>query len=226
VPLGYPVPPEAHLDPAAASETLRALGVDPARKLVWFIGMFGHYYDLTTVIEAARILAGRGRSELQFVLSGQGHREAEWRAQAEGLPNVVFSGWVTTDQITALQRAAWAGLAAYTPAAPQSLPNKVFEYLAGGLPVLSSLGEDARELLARHDCGITYRAGDPADLVTAIESLLDDEAHHTRMAANSRTAFDEHYSATRVYGELAGFLEARAGDAHTADTPGRARLPA
>jgi glycosyltransferase involved in cell wall biosynthesis len=207
IPLGYPVPPASGLDGAADAGTLRALGVDPRKKLVWFIGMFGHYYDLTTVIKAARVLAQRGRKELQFVLSGQGHRETEWRALAAGLPNVVFTGWVTTAQITVLQTAAWAGLAAYAPDAPQSLPNKVFEFMAGGLPVLSSLGQDARELLERHDCGITYRAGDAADLVRAIEGLLENEPRHARMAENSRTAFDRHYSARRVYGEMAAYLE-------------------
>lgn len=207
IPLGYPEPPDGRPSPAEADALLRAMGVDQAKRLIWFIGMFGHYYDLTTVIQCARMLQNQGRHDLQFVFSGSGHRDAEWREAAKALDNVVFTGWVTATQISALQQAAWAGLAAYVPDAPQSLPNKLFEYMAGGLPVLSSLGEDARDLLTRHDCGITYEASDPADLARAIEQLLVDEGHHARMATNSRDAFDQHYSATHVYTELAEFLE-------------------
>jgi glycosyltransferase involved in cell wall biosynthesis len=213
IPLGYPEPPGGRPRSAEAEALLRTMGVEPTKRLIWFIGMFGHYYDLTTVIHAARMLKERGRRDLQFVLSGSGHREAEWRAEAEGLDNVVFTGWVTANQISALQHAAWAGLAAYIPNAPQSLPNKLFEYMAGGLPVLSSLGEDARELLQQHDCGITYRAGDAEDLARAVGELLADEGHHARMATNSRTAFDRHYSAAQVYRDLAELLEDIAGRA-------------
>lgn len=207
IPLGYPEPPGGRPSPSESEALLRAMGVDPARRLIWFIGMFGHYYDLTTVIDAAKILRDRGERDLQFVLSGSGHRDAEWREAAGGLDNVVFTGWVTANQISALQHSAWAGLAAYVPDAPQSLPNKLFEYMAGGLPVLSSLGEDARQLLERHDCGITYQPASPESLADAVHRLLADEGHHARMARNSREAFDQHYSAIRVYQELSELLE-------------------
>lgn len=205
IPLGYPEP--AASEALEARSVLQAMGADPHKKILWFVGTFGHYYDLTTVIQAASLLRQQGHRDLQFVLSGAGHREAEWRDQARGLDNVVFTGWVKAQQIAALQQTAWAGLAAYATNAPQSLPNKVFEYMAGGLPVLSSLGEDARELLDRHDCGISYRAGDPTDLARAVEALLGDENHHDRMARNAKDAYRRHYSASGVYSTLADFLE-------------------
>ncbi len=209
IPLGYPEPAES--EPFEARAVLEAMGADPDKKILWFVGTFGHYYDLTTVIQAANLLRERGHRDLQFVLSGAGHRDSEWRSQASGMENIVFTGWVKALQIAALQQTAWAGLAAYADNAPQSLPNKIFEYMAGGLPVLSSLGEDARELLERHDCGISYRAGDPTDLVRAVEALLGDERHHARMAQNAKDAYRQHYSASGVYSTLADFLEQTAG---------------
>jgi glycosyltransferase involved in cell wall biosynthesis len=210
IPLGYPEAPGGAPTRDEASALLRALGVDPAKRLIWFIGTFGHYYDLATVIKAARVLRDQGRGDLQFVLSGAGHRDAEWRAQAAGLDNVTFTGWVTANQIAAFQYSAWAGLAAYAGNAPQSLPNKLFEYMAGGLPVLSSLGEDARNLLQQHDCGMSYQAGNAEDLVRVVQALRADDEHHARMAKNGREAFEGHYSATRVYATLADFLEQNA----------------
>ena len=209
-PLGYPelaVPSE---DAAGAGRRLAALGVDPRRKIALFVGMFGRTYDLTTVIEAARRLRAQGRDDVQFVLSGAGDRDARWRAEAAGLDNVVFTGWVARADIAYLLSVAWVGLAAYARGAPQSLPNKPFEYMSAGLPVLSCLGAEAVALLDRHGCGLSYRAGDAADLEAALSVLLRDPARHQAMREASRAAFKASYSADAVYAGMANYVEAMA----------------
>ena len=138
--------------------------------------------------------------------AGAGDREARWRAEAEGLDNVVFTGWVTRPEVVWLLRASWVGLAAYAPGAPQDLPNKLIEYMCAGLPVLSSLPGEATAVLARDGCGITYRAGDPGDLATALEALLLDPSRHAAMAAAGRAACRARYSAAAVYGAMADHI--------------------
>ena len=211
-PLGYP---RLRVDPAAireAGDQLLQSGLDPTKKIAWFVGLFGRTYDLSTVIEAARGL-DQCCNAVQFVFSGTGDLEHEWRRQASGLGNVVFTGWVGAADIAYLMGIAWVGLAAYTADAPQSYPNKLFEYMSGGLPILSSLGADAAELLERHGCGLSYRAGDSQDLTEKIMRLLSSEDTWKRLSANSRAAYDQHYSAERVYGKMAAFVLRVANDA-------------
>lgn len=205
-PLGYPRPSAAASAREAAGRSLALRGVDAEKHLLWFVGMFGRTYDLSTVIGAARRLGAQGVDAVQFVLSGAGDKDERWRAEAAGLSNVVFTGWVTAAEIEYLLSAGWAGLVAYAPGAPQSLPNKIFEYMSGGLPILSSLVGEAEDLLARHGLGITYRAGDADSLTAAILALLQDPARHRAMSEASRRTYEQHYAADVVYNRMAAYV--------------------
>lgn len=210
IPLGYerPAPPSA-VGEVARRPRLR--GVNPKRRIAWFIGTFGRSYDLAAVVAAAQHFDTTGRHDVQFVLSGAGEREQEWRALASGLPNVVFTGWLDRAEIAYMMATASIGVAAYATGAPQGLPNKLFEYMAAGLPVVSSLQGEARALLEDRDCGLTYSGGDVAGLVAALERLFNDSALHHRLSENARRAFEQHYSADLVDARLAAHLAAAAG---------------
>jgi glycosyltransferase involved in cell wall biosynthesis len=178
---------------------VRAHGVDVTRKIALFVGTFGRTYDLSTVIEAARMLASDDNEDAYlFVLCGSGDKASQWRSEARGLRNVVFTGWLDAPAISFLLKHAHVGLAAYEAGAPQGLPNKFFEYMATGLPVLSSLKGEAEAFLEEHDCGLSYPPRDAAALVRCLQRIADDDAH-ARLSKNSGTAFAEEYSAEKVY---------------------------
>ena len=206
-PHAYPRPT---LDAAAVSHArgeLAALGVDPRRVVCCFVGSFGRTYDLGTVIEAARLVARAGRDDLQFVLAGDGERRAAWQQQAAALSNVVFTGWISADAIVALLGMARLGLAAYAPHAPQGLPNKMFEYLSAGLPVVSSLRGEAERFLTETACGATYPAGDAAALAALLLQLAADDTARREMGRRALARYDAEFSAPHVYGRLADHLE-------------------
>jgi glycosyltransferase involved in cell wall biosynthesis len=117
----------------------------------------------------------------------------------------VFTGWVDAPGIKALLGMAWAGLAPYREGF-HTVGNKLFEYMAGGLPVLLAIGGDAAALLAHHECGLTYRSGSGADLARLLRELVGDPTRRDFMAANSRRAYEREYRAERVYGDMAEFV--------------------
>jgi glycosyltransferase involved in cell wall biosynthesis len=205
-PLAYPRPSVPGEQVRAAGERLREQGVDPSKLICWFIGSFGKMYDLATPIQAARVLAARGEKGVQFVFSGDGERRAAWTRMAEGLPNVVFTGWVELPQIAYMMSVAGIGLAAYARVAPQSLSYKLFEYLSAGLPVLSGLEGETKTLLERHDCGASYRPEDAGSLLDCLERLLRDEEWRLRLGRNARAAYETHYAAEVVYPRMADYL--------------------
>jgi glycosyltransferase involved in cell wall biosynthesis len=189
IPMGY----TGALGAVAVDEAVRAkligLGVDPARRIFWFSGTFTANLDLGTVIEAARLL--ERETAIQFVFCGAGERDAEWRAQARGLANVVFTGWAVASELAWLSSIAWAGLAAYAPHARMTNPNKVFEYMSAGLPILLSLGGETRALIEDHDAGSGYTAGDPQSLAAAVHRLADDATLRERQSARAKQLFQE-----------------------------------
>jgi len=175
-PHGYPRSMVAPVELAQARQQLAALGVDARRTVSSFVGTFGHSYDLRPVIVTARRMLEVGDLRAQFVFAGDGERAGEWRQLANGLTNVVFTGWLSAAGIAALLGMSSIGLAAYVAGAAQGLPNKIFEFLSAGLPILSSLGGEAAALLEEAGCGLTYSARDPASFAAALERLLPPHA--------------------------------------------------
>ncbi len=205
VPFGYPPADDARPIPDEVATKLVSAGVDASRRIAWFCGTFVGSIDLGTVIEAARQLAGR--SDLQFVLTGSGEKDALWREQARGLPNVVFTGWAGRDEIAWLSRHAWVGLGAYKRDAKMSLPNKLFEYMSAGLPILSCLEGEARELIEHHDIGLSYQAGSSEHLAVRLQELAAGESLRARLAANANALFQERFNAEIVYRRYCEHLE-------------------
>jgi len=191
---------------------LAAKGVDTRKRIFWFSGTFVSNIDLGTVIEAARLL--RAEPALQFVLCGAGERDAEWRAQARGLDNVVFTGWAGSKELACMASMAWAGLGAYEPHARMSFPNKVFEYMSAGQPVLLSLGGETRELIEGESVGLGYTAGDPASLAAAVRRLASDPSLRATLSANATRLFKERFAPEVIYASYADFLQSLAKSTH------------
>lgn len=206
-PLCYkkPIFPDNQLKDAKL--VLKNIGVDSSKIICWFVGTFGKTYNLSTVIDAARQLDKQGINNVQFVLSGDGENYSKWFKQAEGLSNVVFTGWVDFSQIAYLMRVTDIGLAAYAEGAPQGLPNKIYEYLCAGVPVLSSLQGETEALLSSNRCGLTYNAGDAEDFLEKLFILINDKDLRKKMGSNSAYLFKSCYSTDEVYARMVNFLE-------------------
>ena len=132
----------------------------------------------------------------------------QWRRLAKGLTNVVFTGWLSAAGIAALLGMSSIGLAAYVDGAAQGLPNKIFEFLSAGLPILSSLGGEAAALLEDAGCGLTYSARDPASFAAALNRLLDQPVARRDMGRRALAKFEADFQADHIYPTLVRHLEA------------------
>ena len=206
IPLGY-VAPSASQTSGETDRRMLALGIDPNGVLCWYVGSFGRQYDLDPVLGAARAFQAAGRNNVQFVISGDGERGSRWRAEAQDLRNVVFTGWIGADEINWLRTHAAIGLQPYVAGAPQGLANKLFEYLSAGIPVVSSLAGENQALITDHNCGLTYRAGDAIDCARCIRQLLDVPGMRKRMGDNGKRLFDQKYDGRAVFETLVEHLE-------------------
>ncbi len=65
------------------------------------------------------------------------------------------------------------------------LPNKLFEYLMAGLPVLSSRLDAVAEIISTYDVGQVFSSLDPEDIGAAINTMLGDSAALDRMHHNA-----------------------------------------
>jgi glycosyltransferase involved in cell wall biosynthesis len=206
-PLGYLAPKPSENSEERAGESLRAIGVDPGKTICWYVGSFGRQYDLLPVIEAARRTEAAGRRDVQFVISGDGEQGEQWRAAAAGIGNMLFTGWIDGDAINWLRSHAAVGFQPYVAGAPQGLANKLFEYLSAGIPVVSSLPGENAELIAAHDCGLTYRPGSGEDCYAKVRELLEDPARRSAMAGNGKRLFMQQFDPQTIFDGLVKHLE-------------------
>jgi glycosyltransferase involved in cell wall biosynthesis len=190
------------------------MGIDETRLICWFLGSFGDTYDLEPVIEAARRLEHRGARSPQFVLSGDGRARERYQRLASGLSNVIFTGWIDADQIASMMQIADVAIAAYKMGAPQGLPNKIFEYMAAGLPILSALDGECKSFLTTSECGLYYEAGNADSFMGALTVLMQDPSLCRRLGDNGRAVFRAQYSSFIVYPKLAAHIERVAASQH------------
>ncbi len=214
LPLGYPdgqaLTPQA-VDRAAAK--FAAMGLDLDKPIICFVGTFGRSYDLSTVLKAARHLPDSLGA--QFVLCGEGDQADAWTAQAEGLDRIFFPGWVDQDEIRWLLNKAQLGLASYAPGVKQGLPNKFFEYMSFGLPIVSSLRGEAAAEIETHQIGWSYTAGDAADLARVLKQVLRNSSDREQASQAARARFQSTYSQSVVYQRYVALIEGLAYTNHS-----------
>jgi len=206
LPLGYPSPIQTE-NRSPGESILSKLHIPSDQMLVTFVGGFGYSYDLETVVKAAKVLDSLGVKGVQFLLVGDGDQGLALRAMARGLNNLKFSGWLDQGSIHAVLGVSSVAIAAYHERATQTLPYKPFEYMAAGLPIISSLKGELSDLIETEKIGVCYRSGDVDSLVSMIQWLLAHPEARLQMGQRSRRLFNEQFSAEVIYPRAVKHLE-------------------
>lgn len=167
--------------------------------LAVFAGAHGLANGLDAVLDAAAVLRRRGRDDIRIVLIGNGMRKAVLmeRAQREELCNVVFLDPVRKTELVGLLKRADVGLQvlADVPAFYYGTsPNKFFDYIAVGLPVLNNYPGWLAGLINQARCGITVAPRDPEAFASALATLADDRAETRAMGKRARLLAEERFA--------------------------------
>ncbi len=133
----------------------------------------------------------------QLELAGFGGDEAQIAARAEQMPNVRFHGRVTYDRALALSQSADLLFATYDPAIPNhrySSPNKVFEAMMLGKPIIVARDTNMDRMIAAANAGLLVPYGDVDALEAALRRLADQPDFRRELGANARRAYEQAYS--------------------------------
>lgn len=204
--LGYE-PSVADGDEDEGLPDLLARGFTPDTTNIVFVGTLGTTYDIDTLLEAARVIASES-PRVRFFLAGEGPMRETWEAKARalGLQNVTFLGFLNVTQLRALLAHSFAGLVTIRGNL-YSIPNKPNEYMAFGLPLISSLKGELQRLIDRESLGASYEAQNVPSLVSALRRLIDDPDFAALCRQRVRQVFAERFSARSVYPAYVNDLE-------------------
>lgn len=184
---------------------LHEYGIDQNKFIATFVGTFSNFLDIKNILNAARLLIDE--RDIHIFIIGTGERCKEFSKIATNLPNVTMTGWLNAVSIRAILGQTDVGLAAYAKDALMSLPNKPFEYMAAGLPLLSSLPGELAQLIDEHGIGRTYEAGNPASLAKGIRWFYDHPEETRQMGERALDLFSKQFKSDIIYKDFADYLE-------------------
>lgn len=157
----------------------RPPAVQPTDFMAVFAGTHGVANGLDAILDAAAVLLRRGRRDIKLVLVGNGKCKPalQSRAALEGLSNIVFLEPVNKARLADMMAASDLGLQvlANVPAFYfGTSPNKFFDYIAAGLPVLNNYPGWLADILTVHKCGFAVPPSNAAAFADALELATSD----------------------------------------------------
>lgn len=177
---------------------------------IYFGGM-GMANNLEYAIAAAQILANRGRDDIAIVLHGGGGRRLAHEQQVRDLQlnNVIFSDPVPDKEVVAKIVAGCDICMTIYRASKEHTwsPNKMFDALAAGKPILINVPGWLGETIESNGCGYSVDAEQPEALANAIEKLADDPELRQQMGRRSREVAERDFSREKLADQLAGVLQ-------------------
>jgi glycosyltransferase involved in cell wall biosynthesis len=187
-------------------------GIRPSDCVAVFTGAHGIANGLDAVLDAARVLLDRGCNDIVLIFIGEGklkpHLKA--RAKAEGLHNCRFIDPMPKNRLNQVLGNCDVGLMILddVPAFYYGTsPNKFFDYLAAGLPVLNNYPGWLAELIKTHECGIAVPPRDPEAFADELCILADDQDLRRRFGINARRLGETLFDRNRLAGKFVTFLE-------------------
>lgn len=174
--------------------------------LVCFTGAHGVANGLDNILDAAAELKRQHIDKVKLVFVGEGNQKAamQLRAKLEGLDNCYFMDAMPKHQLVALLDMADMGLMplANVPAFYYGTsPNKFFDYISSGLPVLNNYPGWLADMINEHNCGVAVVPDDPVALARALMDLQKDKSQLQEMGKNAlqlaKSQFDRDVLATQ-----------------------------
>lgn len=190
VPLGYD---SERWRPRAAEKP------SPGLRLA-YVGYLAAQFDLGPLLDAID-----PDSSVQLEILGDGPQFAAYKARRRN-DAVALRGHVSFAEVEARLAASQIGVLPLARGAGAELPNKFFDYLGAGLPVLVLGGSDAGAIVERMDLG-WHLPQDSAAIRSFLGALTpEDIAHKQHSVAQQR----ERFSKESLYAPLLSYLEAEA----------------
>lgn len=183
-----PVPPRDVRELAAGQEIPRDV------PLVLYVGGMTPERGIEELVDAMVDVP-----EAHLVLLGAGGLEPVIRARvaSRGLASRThFLGMVPSDDVVPFAASARVGILSTMPSNLNNrlaLPNKLFQYMAAGIPVVASDYPQIREVVEPNGCGLLVDPTKPGAFAAAIRVYTADAERAARDGANGRRAVSEHY---------------------------------
>lgn len=163
-------------------------------KYVCYIGSFAEIRGTRELVRSLGYL----KSPAGLKLAGE-FDDKTFEREVRGLKEwrrVDDCGYLNRDQVKNILQKAYVGIVTFYPSPNhiEAQPNKLFEYMSAGIPVIASNFPLWKKLVEGHKCGICVNPLDPQEIASAIDYFIFNPKEAEIMGKNGRKAVEEKYN--------------------------------
>lgn len=161
------------------------------------IAYVGGIGEIRGILQVVKAMSGV-QSGATLQLAGKFNEPAVEKAahEDEGWNNVHALGFVGREEVRDLLSKCVGGVVTFLPA-PNHIdaqPNKMFEYMSAGLPVIGSFFPLWKKIIEGNKCGICVDPLNPEAISKAIDFLVENPKEAEKMGINGQRAVLEKYN--------------------------------
>lgn len=196
--------------PREKNENLRSelgLGIDTF-KVIHF-GSLGIANGAQTIIESARLL--KNDYSIEFLFVGGGSQESTLKQLCSDfkLNNVRFYGKMAMDKMSDTVNLCDVSIVSFKdlPILYTNSPNKLFDSLSAGKPIIVNSAGWTKELVEKYKCGYYVNPNNPKELVDKIKYLQGNFEKVKSLGENSRKLAENKYDKSILCKEFVEIIE-------------------
>lgn len=164
------------------------------KKQIAYVGGIARIRGIVELVQSLPLV----KSEVRLMLAGRFASDGSEKdvCTEEGWSKVDHLGFLDRKGVKQVLQESFAGLVTFHPLSNHidAQPNKMFEYMSAGIPVIASNFPLWREIIVGNNCGICVDPLNPAEIAAAIEFLSNNPLEAKKMGANGQLAVFERYN--------------------------------
>lgn len=177
--------------------------------VVLYTGNLGLAQAPEILIKVAELL--KNESDIIFLIVGAGVLYEKLRSEVEqkNLTNIVFPGARPRSEMPTYVAASDVCIIPYKKSETfrNTLPSKMFDYMAGGKPIIINLDGEAGDLIQQAQCGLVVKEENASDLAEKIQYLKQNPSRAQQMGCAGRTFVEKNYRRETVAAHLEELLK-------------------
>lgn len=178
------------------SKILKKYSLKQTDWIVIFVGSVNDYFEFDPVVNAAKKVYNK-KKNIKFVIIGDGNklRKLKKRISEENIHNIIFTGWLDKSELTTFLSIAKVGLAPYRQLIgfENNITNKIFEYIAHGLPILTSSSGKMKKFINANKIGFYYSNDNFIRLASKILMLSENIKEYKILSKTSLSLYEKKY---------------------------------
>lgn len=163
-----------------------------------YVGGITSVRGINEIVTSLEIVNSKSDKEVKLLLAGLiNEKKLESKLQAKkGWGFVDYRGWINREEFAHWASSSFAGLVIFHPLANHinAQPNKLFEYMMHGIPVIASKFKLWEEIVIDNNCGILVNPESPEEIAEAINWFRNHPNEAKKLGENGRKAIINKYN--------------------------------